>query len=298
MPMSGDATKVERKGVFRLFSNYRLFALIGAGAIVAGVILGAVLTTTGGTTADDGDVRGDDVIRTTPEPGSTASPQEQVKQYPAPPPLTIDTARTYTATIKTDKGDVKVELLDEQAPQAVNNFVFLARDGYYNGVEFFRVVEDFVAQTGDPTGTGVGGPGYELPFEATDVDADAGIVAADHVAVSDAAHVDARGLAALRARIEGEVRDLIRDLVEAPHVEVRELRPGEGADRERGVLHALLALARDGPVDGRPTATRSQRAFTKLSLLLLLNDETAASSGCSSRPTLGSVEPLEVTPER
>ena len=176
-PGSGDATKVERKGVFRLFSNYRLFALIGAGAIVAGVILGAVLTTTGGTTADDGDVRGDDVIRTTPEPGSTTTAQEQVKQYSAPPPVTIDTARTYTATIKTEKGDVKVELLDEQAPQAVNNFVFLARDGYYNGVEFFRVIENFVAQTGDPTGTGIGGPGYELPFEATDVDAEAGIVA-------------------------------------------------------------------------------------------------------------------------
>jgi cyclophilin family peptidyl-prolyl cis-trans isomerase len=175
--MSGDATKVERKGVFRIFSNYRLFALIGAGAIVAGVILGAVLTTTGGTTTADGDVRGDDVIRTTPEPGSTATAPEEVKQYAAPPPLTIDAAKTYTATIKTDKGDVKVELLDEQAPQAVNNFVFLARDGYYDGVEFFRVVQDFVAQTGDPTGTGIGGPGYDIPFESTDTDAEAGIVA-------------------------------------------------------------------------------------------------------------------------
>lgn len=176
-PMSADAIKVERKGVFKLFSNYPLFALIGGIGIVGGIILSAVLVNTGSSTADDGDVRGEDVIRTTPQPGTTATVNEPRKQYNAPPPLTIDTARTYTATIKTDKGDVRIELLDEQAPQTVNNFVFLARDGYYDGNPFFRVLEGFVAQTGDPTGTGIGGPGYDLTFEPTDADADSGVVA-------------------------------------------------------------------------------------------------------------------------
>jgi cyclophilin family peptidyl-prolyl cis-trans isomerase len=63
---------------------------------------------------------------------------------------------------------VKLQLLPQEAPETVNNFVFLARDGFYDGVTFHRVVKDFVAQAGDPTGTGVGGPGYDLPVESTD----------------------------------------------------------------------------------------------------------------------------------
>ena len=81
------------------------------------------------------------------------------------------------ATIKTAKGDIKVELLASEAPQTVSNFVFLARDGYYDGVTFHRVIKDFVAQAGDPTGTGIGGPGYTLPVERTDEPFAAGILA-------------------------------------------------------------------------------------------------------------------------
>ncbi len=87
------------------------------------------------------------------------------KKYDAAPPLTIDTNKKYFATIKMDIGDIRLELYPKDAPQSVNSFVFLARDGYYDGVTFHRVVEGFVAQAGDPTGTGSGGPGYNIPDE-------------------------------------------------------------------------------------------------------------------------------------
>jgi cyclophilin family peptidyl-prolyl cis-trans isomerase len=87
------------------------------------------------------------------------------KTYSAPPPLTIDTNKKYFATIKMDIGDIRLELYPKDAPQSVNSFVFLARDGYYDGVMFHRVVQGFVAQAGDPTGTGRGGPGYTIPDE-------------------------------------------------------------------------------------------------------------------------------------
>ena len=87
------------------------------------------------------------------------------KQYDAPPPMVIDPAKRYTATIATDRGDIVVELFADKVPATVNNFVFLARDGYYDGVTFHRVIADFMAQTGDPTGTGRGGPGYKFADE-------------------------------------------------------------------------------------------------------------------------------------
>ncbi len=86
-------------------------------------------------------------------------------QYAAPPEMVIDPEKQYQATIKTEKGDIVVKLDAEKAPETVNNFVFLAREGWYDGVTFFRVIEDFMAQTGDPTNTGIGGPGYRFPDE-------------------------------------------------------------------------------------------------------------------------------------
>jgi cyclophilin family peptidyl-prolyl cis-trans isomerase len=88
------------------------------------------------------------------------------KQYSAPPPMTIDPKKHYTATLHTARGDIVVELFAAQAPVTVNNFVFLARDGFYDGVTFHRVIPDFMAQTGDPTGSGRGGPGYRFNDEA------------------------------------------------------------------------------------------------------------------------------------
>ena len=90
-----------------------------------------------------------------------------MKSYERRPPLTIDAARKYTATVHTTRGDFTVELLPGVAPEHVNSFVFLARDEFYNGTVFHRIVPGFVAQGGDPTGTGTGGPGYTVPLEAS-----------------------------------------------------------------------------------------------------------------------------------
>lgn len=87
------------------------------------------------------------------------------KQYSAPPAMQIDPNKTYTAVIQTTKGDMTAELYAKQAPTTVNNFVFLAREGFYRNVVFHRVIKDFMAQTGDPMGTGMGGPGYEIQDE-------------------------------------------------------------------------------------------------------------------------------------
>ena len=88
------------------------------------------------------------------------------KQYSAPPALSIDLSKTYTATIETSAGTMIAELFALDAPLTVNNFVFLAREGYYDGVIFHRVITGFMIQGGDPTGKGTGGPGYKFADES------------------------------------------------------------------------------------------------------------------------------------
>jgi cyclophilin family peptidyl-prolyl cis-trans isomerase len=87
------------------------------------------------------------------------------KTYSKPPDMVIDSKKKCTATFKLNKGDIVIELFADKAPKTVNNFVFLARDGFYDGVTFHRVIADFMAQGGDPTGTGTGGPGYKFADE-------------------------------------------------------------------------------------------------------------------------------------
>ena len=87
------------------------------------------------------------------------------KQFSACPAMSIDSSKQYTATLKTEKGDIVIDLYDEQAPITVNSFIFLAQNGWFDGVSFHRVIEGFVAQSGDPSGTGVGGPGYLVQNE-------------------------------------------------------------------------------------------------------------------------------------
>ena len=87
------------------------------------------------------------------------------KQWSKAPEMVIDSKKKYTATISTDKGDMVVELFADKAPKTVNNFVFLAREGFYDGTIFHRVIADFMVQGGDPTGTGTGGPGYRFADE-------------------------------------------------------------------------------------------------------------------------------------
>jgi cyclophilin family peptidyl-prolyl cis-trans isomerase len=88
-----------------------------------------------------------------------------MKQWPTPPAMKLDPKKKYTATFKTEKGDILVELFADKTPTTVNNFVFLAREGFYDGTIFHRVLSDFMAQGGDPTGTGTGGPGYRFADE-------------------------------------------------------------------------------------------------------------------------------------
>ncbi len=87
------------------------------------------------------------------------------KQYASPPAMQVETNRTYKAVIETEKGSIEIELFPEHAPRTVNNFVFLARDGFYDGVVFHRVIANFMIQGGDPTGSGRGGPGYRFEDE-------------------------------------------------------------------------------------------------------------------------------------
>ena len=87
------------------------------------------------------------------------------KQWDSPPEMQIDSQITYRTKIETNRGDIELELYPEYAPKTVNNFIFLAKEGFYDGVIFHRVISDFMIQGGDPTGTGRGGPGYKFEDE-------------------------------------------------------------------------------------------------------------------------------------
>lgn len=87
------------------------------------------------------------------------------QRYDSPPPMQLDDGGDYAATIETSEGTIEVDLFQDGSPTAVNNFVFLAEDGFYDGVVFHRVIEDFMVQGGDPDGTGRGGPGYRFEDE-------------------------------------------------------------------------------------------------------------------------------------
>src|SRR6478609_7071854 len=87
------------------------------------------------------------------------------KKYSAPPPLTIDPNKKYSAVFNTSRGEIVCELFAKDAPNTVNNFVFLAQDKFYDGTVFHRVISNFMIQGGDPTGSGSGGPGYRFEDE-------------------------------------------------------------------------------------------------------------------------------------
>jgi len=98
-------------------------------------------------------------------------------QWSSAPKMSIDQNKQYTVTMKTNFGDIVIQLFPKDAPLAVNNFVFLARQGYYDGVKFHRVVKNFMIQSGDPTGTGMGNPGYKFADEKVTRDYVAGTLA-------------------------------------------------------------------------------------------------------------------------
>ena len=96
---------------------------------------------------------------------AACSPEPKTTEWDAPPELTIDASKIYLATLETEQGEIKIELFADRAPITVNNFIFLAREGYYDDTTFHRVLADFMAQGGDLTGTGSGGPGYRFEDE-------------------------------------------------------------------------------------------------------------------------------------
>jgi len=173
-PGSAYAGDVKPTGFFGAFANVRFFFIIGAAIMVGSVVAGGICSINQANTTTS--PSGDDFVKPDDEDGTGtpgARPTVTVKQYTTAPALTIDPAKTYVATIKTAEGDMQVELLASEVPQTVNNFVFLANDGFYNGLVFHQVSPGFNAQVGDPncqaeagvSCTGRGDPGYELPQE-------------------------------------------------------------------------------------------------------------------------------------
>ena len=134
---------------------------------------------------DDGGIGEEPTVSTADDNGDGEEPavpfaescqKTDEKQFAAAPERIIDTSKTYIATIRTENGDIVLELFSD-VPVTTNNFVFLACKGYYDGLTFHRVIPDFVAQGGDPTGTGSGGPGYSIPDEEDgDHGMDAGVI--------------------------------------------------------------------------------------------------------------------------
>jgi peptidylprolyl isomerase len=107
----------------------------------------------------------------------SASQPSAPKQWSTQPEMKVDQNKTYTAKIATTMGDMDVQLYAKEVPLTVNNFVFLAREGFYDNVKFHRIIKGFMVQTGDPEGTGRGGPGYRFVDEPVTMNYDKGIVA-------------------------------------------------------------------------------------------------------------------------
>lgn len=115
---------------------------------------------------------------TAPAATAPASPAASPKKsWPQPPAMQINPDKSYTAEVKTTKGSFTIELFAKDAPKAVNNFVFLSKEKFYDGIVFHRIIETFMIQTGDPNGNGTGGPGYKFEHEPTEYTFDKGIVA-------------------------------------------------------------------------------------------------------------------------
>jgi len=113
--------------------------------------------------------------------------EEKAKQWDKPPEMTIDAKKQYIATMDTTMGKIVIELYPKIAPNHVNSFVFLSKQGFYDGVIFHRVIKDFMLQGGDPTGTGMGGPGYKLKAEFNDMKHTRGVVSAARTQDPDSA---------------------------------------------------------------------------------------------------------------
>ena len=154
-----------------LFQNTKLFFAIGAVIMIGGVVAAAILGSRNPGAETNPDFEPTPTATAsgsaTPDASATASPSATavVKTFQAAEQVTNGATHNYTATIKTNKGDITLKLYADVAPKTVNSFAFLAGEGYFDGIIFHRVVPDFVIQAGDPTASGSGGPGYQTPDE-------------------------------------------------------------------------------------------------------------------------------------
>jgi len=153
-PRSGAPRPVRRRRVTWRSVAIAVVTLVGVALVVL------ACTPEGTDDPQDSQTATDDPSSTT-----TGTQESTVAQWSTPPAMAIDTEREYEAIVRTSKGDITIRLLAAESPTTVNNFVFLARQGFYDGVIFHRVIEGFMIQGGDPTGTGTGGPGYRFDDE-------------------------------------------------------------------------------------------------------------------------------------
>ena len=181
-PSYEPAGEVQFPGLFGwLQRRQRIFYAIGIVVLVVSlgaIMFGGQLGPAGPDPADPGAATPPPAAEAASTAGAASPPAADGdgRAYAAPPAMTIDPARSYEAVIRTERGDVRIALLPEAAPGYVNNFVFLAREGFYDGITFHRVVPGFVAQAGDPTGTGAGSAGYDLAEERNELPFEAGVL--------------------------------------------------------------------------------------------------------------------------
>jgi len=163
--------------------NTRVFFIVGI--LVMILSLGSFFFASNFGGASPQAARGDEArseTAATPDPNATPTPtpapteQPIVRRYSEPPAMTIDPSKSYEAIIRLESGEVRVKLLPDAAAEYVNNFVFLARNRFYDGLTFHRVVAGFVAQGGDPQGTGFGDSGYSLKEQRNQLTFDAGVL--------------------------------------------------------------------------------------------------------------------------
>lgn len=185
LKVSGYDNRPRRHGLmWRLLHNQ--WIVFGGIAIIAlGTILGTVLSSVTGGSSGSSSVLDFETVTPGPSvtaapdasatgtPASSATPAPQRRFTAAPTPMTSPD-KHYFATIRTDKGSIRIQLFPKEAPEAVNNFVFLAQQGYYDGLTFHRVIPGFVAQAGD---AGPGSPGYAIPPDNSSLKHDPGAVA-------------------------------------------------------------------------------------------------------------------------
>lgn len=142
----------------RAMRRRRILRLVVPAVFLFGALI--LISTRGG---NDDEPAADNPSATKAAAGDCPAPKKQI--FPAPPEMKIDAAKKYSAAVKTPKGSFTIELEPARAPKTVNNFVFLARQKFYDGVGFHRIIPGFVVQGGDPEGTGSGGPGYKFEDE-------------------------------------------------------------------------------------------------------------------------------------